>query len=505
MPRLTLSMIVKNEQAKLAECLSSVEGIADEIVIVDTGSKDNTKSIAKSFGAQVFDFEWVNDFSKARNFALSKSNGNWILYLDADETLDTESKIELTKLLNNHAKLGVRCIVESSDDFNNSPITIRYPRLFKNSTTIEFCGKVHEQIENSLIENGYKFVDSKIKIWHSGYNLPENELEQKAERNLKILLDDYYLKPSGYLAYQIANSCALLKNREEASKYFNLALEDISLESEYHVISLASLAGFELEQLNFENAEKYIEQGLKLNPSDANFFFTSAQVYFKTTKLDLALGAIKRAFELNENDKSSSYKRIIIKIDSYKIIYMGIEISLAANNGSYFNYFCKLLDEKNKDNTKRISFDESAILKSLINLGSLDSQMIESLSGYISKASLPTYLHLLENTANPQFSVKVLEPIKTKFNDNELFHLTLGNSYLALGDKKNGEATLLLALKLNHENPSTYFFLISFYLSTGKNKEVSELLIKAESVFENNKMVLSKFDDLKEKIKCLTA
>jgi hypothetical protein len=101
--------------------------------------------------------------------------------------------------------------------------------------------------------------------------------------------------------------------------------------------------------------------------------------------------------------------------------------------------------------------------------------------------------------------VKVLEPIKTKFNDNELFHLTLGNSYLALGDKKNGEATLLLALKLNHENPSTYFFLISFYLSTGKNKEVSELLIKAESVFENNKMVLSKFDDLKEKIKCLTA
>ncbi|MBK7632424.1 MAG: glycosyltransferase family 2 protein [Ignavibacteriales bacterium] len=85
MPTLSLSMIVKNEERHLARCLSSVKDVVDEIVIVDTGSTDNTIEIAESFNAKIFHFDWVNDFSAARNFALTKCIGNWILYLDADE------------------------------------------------------------------------------------------------------------------------------------------------------------------------------------------------------------------------------------------------------------------------------------------------------------------------------------------------------------------------------------------------------------------------------------
>jgi glycosyltransferase involved in cell wall biosynthesis len=503
MPRLTLSMIVKNEEAKLAECLSSVKGIADEIVIVDTGSEDKTKSIAKSFGAQVFDFEWVNDFSKARNFALSKSSGNWILYLDADETLDAKSKNELTKLLNNHEKLGVRCIVESSDDFNNSAVTMSYPRLFTNGPYIKFTGKVHEQIENSLKENGYKFVDSEIKIWHSGYNMPEHELEIKAERNLKILFDDYNLKPTGYLAYQIANSYAILKNRDKAAEFFRIALAENSLENEYKIICQANLAGFELEKLNFEIAEKHINHGLKLNPEDVNFYFTAAQIYFKKGNYDTALKFISRAFELNEETIVGKNKRLFIKIDNYKIIYLGIEISLAANNGGYFNYFCKLLDKTNEEKSKKLDIEESAILKSLLNLRALEPTMMDSLTEYISEVSFSTYLHLLELAESSHLTAEIFERIKTKFYDNDFYQQALGNAYLALGNNKMGEESLLLALKINHENPSTYFFLISYYINAGKFKEVNDLLIKAELVFEKNKMILGKFENLKEKIKKL--
>jgi glycosyltransferase involved in cell wall biosynthesis len=78
-------MIVKNEERHLSRCLQSVKDIVDEMVIVDTGSTGRTKEIAYSFGAKVFDFEWINDFSAARNYALEKSTSDWNLVLDADE------------------------------------------------------------------------------------------------------------------------------------------------------------------------------------------------------------------------------------------------------------------------------------------------------------------------------------------------------------------------------------------------------------------------------------
>ena len=95
MTKLSLNMIVKNEETNLARALQSVKNVVDEIVIVDTGSTDKTKAIAKSFNAKVFNFEWTNNFSAARNYALEKSDGDWIIYLDADEELSTGSVNEL--------------------------------------------------------------------------------------------------------------------------------------------------------------------------------------------------------------------------------------------------------------------------------------------------------------------------------------------------------------------------------------------------------------------------
>ncbi len=123
MPRLTLSMIVKNEEKYLRDCLESVKDIADDIVIVDTGSTDYTKEIAKEFNAKVFHFDWINDFSAARNYALKKSEGDWILYLDADERLDKDSLEELKNIIKTNLKIGYYCTVKSFDD-NNGRITV---------------------------------------------------------------------------------------------------------------------------------------------------------------------------------------------------------------------------------------------------------------------------------------------------------------------------------------------------------------------------------------------
>ena len=85
-PRLSLVLIIKNETRCLARCLQSVRSIADEIVVVDTGSTDDTVRIAREFGARIDSFEWVDDFAAARNFALEKATGDWILALEDKKT-----------------------------------------------------------------------------------------------------------------------------------------------------------------------------------------------------------------------------------------------------------------------------------------------------------------------------------------------------------------------------------------------------------------------------------
>jgi glycosyltransferase involved in cell wall biosynthesis len=97
--KVSLTMIVKNEEANLPHCLASVEGIFDEIVVVDTGSTDRTREIAREFGAKVFDFEWIDNFAAARNEALSHATGDYAFWLDADDVIEPEQREKLVALL----------------------------------------------------------------------------------------------------------------------------------------------------------------------------------------------------------------------------------------------------------------------------------------------------------------------------------------------------------------------------------------------------------------------
>ena len=99
MPQISLCMIAKNEQANLKKCLNSVKDLVDEIIIVDTGSTDKTKEIAKKFGAKIVDFKWKDDFSAARNECLKHATKDWILVLDADEAIDENGSKEIKELI----------------------------------------------------------------------------------------------------------------------------------------------------------------------------------------------------------------------------------------------------------------------------------------------------------------------------------------------------------------------------------------------------------------------
>jgi len=101
--RLSVCLIVKNEERWLADCLKNIKPVTDEIILVDTGSSDQSCTIAKQYGAKIFHFEWQDDFAAARNFSLEQAAGNWILILDADEGISSREFSELQKLIKNPA------------------------------------------------------------------------------------------------------------------------------------------------------------------------------------------------------------------------------------------------------------------------------------------------------------------------------------------------------------------------------------------------------------------
>src|SRR5206468_7897001 len=98
-PKVTLTLIVRDEETNLSNCLGSVRGVFDEIVVVDTGSVDRTKEIAQEYGARVFDFPWIEDFAAARNAALALATGDYAFWLDADDVLDPPERDKLRALL----------------------------------------------------------------------------------------------------------------------------------------------------------------------------------------------------------------------------------------------------------------------------------------------------------------------------------------------------------------------------------------------------------------------
>ena len=143
-PTLTLAMIVKDEEEHLANCLRSVHGVANEIIVVDTGSTDDTVTIAIDAGARVLFFEWSDDFSAARNVSLRYASGDWILWLDADEELTPESVEPLKALLRDQTVAAAHLRIDNL--MSGRIVPFLTPRLWRNHPTIRFKQPIHEQV-----------------------------------------------------------------------------------------------------------------------------------------------------------------------------------------------------------------------------------------------------------------------------------------------------------------------------------------------------------------------
>ncbi|MCS7263876.1 MAG: glycosyltransferase [Armatimonadetes bacterium] len=204
-PLVSLCMIVKNEAENLPRCLESVKGIVDEIVIVDTGSTDETTQIAERYGAKVIHFEWTGSFSDARNESLNHARGEWILWLDADEVL-AEGKEKLRKILEQGTEYdGFILPIVSFVGYRSHREGHVHPgfRLFRNLKGIQFERNLHEQIAGSIlkVKPDAKFGVLAVWIEHYGYLKPMICRKQKIERNLELAKKDLRENPTDPFAW----------------------------------------------------------------------------------------------------------------------------------------------------------------------------------------------------------------------------------------------------------------------------------------------------------------
>ncbi|MBE1447428.1 glycosyltransferase [Paenibacillus sp. OAS669] len=220
-PTVSLCMIVKNEERYLRKCLDSVKGFVDEIIIVDTGSTDRTLEIANEFNAKVSAFEWIHDFSAARNFAIQQASCDYILQLDADEYLEDGATLQ-EDIASDKDYYSVTIKNHKSDGGSFAHQAVR---LFKNRAELHYIGKLHEHLNILDPSLTLSSGDASSLINHLGYLDDTVQEKNKVERNYEIMLKELEANPSPYSLYNMGKVCMSQRKYEEALNYFKKSYE----------------------------------------------------------------------------------------------------------------------------------------------------------------------------------------------------------------------------------------------------------------------------------------
>jgi glycosyltransferase involved in cell wall biosynthesis len=200
--KLSVSMIVRNEESCLAKCLESIRG-ADELVVVDTGSTDATKAIASSFGARLFDFKWIDDFAAARNYSLQQCTGDWVFIVDADWELEPGGMAKIRAAAEN------ACPGDKVIDVNVVGNNLRYqqPLLFRRCPEVFWKGTAHNYL--SVVQSNSS--DITIRAGYSAAHRKDPDrtlriLTKALKKNSKLVREKYYLAREYYYRKDYKNA-----------------------------------------------------------------------------------------------------------------------------------------------------------------------------------------------------------------------------------------------------------------------------------------------------------
>jgi len=309
---LSLCMIVKNEAQVLGQCLDSVIDLADEIVLMDTGSEDETIDIGKRHGARIHSIPWENDFSSARNASLEKANMEWILVLDADEVVAPVDHGRIRDLLKKDAAYGFALeqrTYGNNPNFKNwIPACEEYPeergysgyiasaliRLFRRDIRIRFTGPVHELVEPSFSIHSLPYESTAIPIHHYGKVRDPSRIDRKARLYLEIGQIKAEADPGPKAWTDLASQYLELEDYEKAAETYRKVVEQCPGRPDPFV----DLGVTYLRHRKLKAAESELLKALDLNPDHTDGLFNLGTVYLHQKRYAAAENIFYRLIDL---------------------------------------------------------------------------------------------------------------------------------------------------------------------------------------------------------------
>lgn len=296
---LSVCVITKNERENLEKCLSLLNQYPVEIVVVDTGSEDDSVSVAKKYTDSVYHFEWCDDFSAARNFAMEQAKYDMVMMLDTDEFIEEWDMDSLSRLIQEQkGKVGRihrrnEYVTEGLGMNSNELVNRIFDRRL-------FCyeGVVHEQI---VARNGevYETYPAPVFTSHSGYVGGSKEREKKAQRNLTLLFQMLEKNENdAYILYQIGKSYYYKKDYVQAVEYFGRAIEQPVDERLEYVVDLVTSYGYAWLNAGHPEQALPLENVYEDFCGSADFLFMLGNVYMQNGKFDQAVRMFLSATEL---------------------------------------------------------------------------------------------------------------------------------------------------------------------------------------------------------------
>ncbi|MBM7618362.1 glycosyltransferase involved in cell wall biosynthesis [Bacillus tianshenii] len=282
-------MIIKDEEKVLNRCLDSVKDIVDEIIVIDTGSTDNSKKVAALYTEKIYDYCWNDDFSKARNFAASKASGKWIIVLDADEYVDKESFMMFKKDLEEkevEENIFITQIVNFMGVEGEGTSLNYHERIYRNNSMIYYYRSVHEMLKHSDSKEVRGIAS--FQIFHTGYLESNMKKKRDSQRNLNILKMKRAKEPMDY--YFLGNEYYSLKKYDLAISYYKKGFQKKkSINSDWIPKLLVKLISSLQLANRHQEAKNIINDSMKVYPSLVDFKYLKGKMYLDQKKNNKAI------------------------------------------------------------------------------------------------------------------------------------------------------------------------------------------------------------------------
>lgn len=296
----SLSLIVKNEAVHMHNVLRNAVLYADEIIIIDTGSTDNTKEIAKQYTTNVYDFQWDDDFSAARNFGLRKCTKDFIIWLDADDIILDADAIKIKELFSKPTRADIY-VLPYHDDYRSSRDSSIFQkiRIFRNHKNFFFTSPLHEYIDTTEDIASMHLAHADIPIYHRNID----PLQDSPQRNLKIALKAVRNKAYAGDMRMWWNLSAAYRGVNQndlalATCYTAITKNDANMTSKQKSNLYLDLGVLLIEKKEYEEAVRYLKMAMHLFPGWREPVFIYAMMLFRLKKYKESLSFFLQCKEI---------------------------------------------------------------------------------------------------------------------------------------------------------------------------------------------------------------